>query len=50
VAYLHDDVDAWDLLPDGTYARVKCEHPRLAHGAQAALMARYAGQDDRRAG
>jgi polyphosphate kinase len=50
VAYLHDGVDAWDLLPDGTYARVKCEHPSLAHSAQTALMARYAGQDDRRAG
>ena len=44
VAYLHDGVDAWDLLPDGTYARVKPDGGRLAHGAQAALMVRYAGQ------
>jgi polyphosphate kinase len=41
VAYLHDGVDAWDLQPDGSYARVK-PGPK-AHGAQAALMARYAG-------
>ena len=46
VAYLHDGVDAWDLLPDGTYARVKKVGHRVAHGAQAALMVRYAGQDD----
>ena len=45
VAYLHDGVDAWDLLPDGTYARVKKVGHRAAHGAQAALMVRYAGQD-----
>ena len=45
VAYLHDGVDAWDLLPDGTYARVKPANPHVAHGAQAALMVRYAGQD-----
>jgi polyphosphate kinase len=48
VAYLHDGVDAWDLLPDGTYARVQPANPLLAHGAQAALMARYnTGSDDR---
>jgi len=46
VAYLYDGVDAWDLLPDGTYARVKPEGRRVAHGAQAALMARYAGKSD----
>ena len=46
VAYLHDGVDAWDLLPDGTYARVKSMGRRKAHGAQAALMARYSGQVD----
>ena len=41
VAYLHDDRDAWDLMPDGHYKRVKgaCEPTR--HGAQAALMRRY---------
>lgn len=48
VAYLHDGVDAWDLLPDGTYARVKPDGRRQAHGAQAALMARYTGQTDGR--
>ncbi len=41
VAYLHDGVDAWDLLPDGTYARVKPDSPGRAHSAQAALMRRY---------
>ena len=46
VAYLHDGVDAWDLLPDGTYARIKPEGRRVAHGAQAALMARYDGRAD----
>ncbi|WP_296698552.1 polyphosphate kinase 1 [Rhodoferax sp.] len=46
VAYLHDGVDAWDLLPDGTYARVKPDGGRPSHGAQAALMARYTAQDD----
>jgi polyphosphate kinase len=46
VAYLHDGLDAWDLLPDGSYARVKPDGRRVAHGAQAALMARYAGRGD----
>jgi len=41
VAYLHDGVDAWDLLADGTYARVKQDGRRKSHGAQAALIARY---------
>lgn len=50
VAYLHDGVDAWDLLPDGTYARVRPDSRRLAHAAQAALMARYGRHDDRNAG
>ncbi|MFD1577092.1 polyphosphate kinase 1 [Ramlibacter ginsenosidimutans] len=41
-ACLHDQRDAWDLQPDGSYKRVKgAEDPR-AHGAQAALMQRYA--------
>jgi polyphosphate kinase len=44
VAYLHDGLDAWDLLPDGTYARVKPVARQVAHGAQAALMARYSGR------
>ncbi len=40
VAYLHDDRDAWTLAGDGCYTRA----PRAldGHGAQAALMARYA--------
>jgi polyphosphate kinase len=50
VAYLHDGVDAWDLLPDGTYVRVKPVSRHPAHGAQAALMLRYGGHDDRRGG
>ena len=41
VAYLRDGVDAWDLLPNGTYVRVKPESNRVSHGAQAALMVRY---------
>jgi len=45
VAYLHDGVDAWDLMPDGTYTRVKGDAHLGAHGAQAALMARYAGRN-----
>ncbi|MDE2418223.1 MAG: polyphosphate kinase 1 [Burkholderiales bacterium] len=40
VAYLHDTVDAWELGPDGTYFRIK-QDKKAAHGAQAALMARY---------
>ncbi len=40
VAYLHDAVDAWDLGADGNYTRVQPDK-KPAHGAQAALMARY---------
>ncbi|MHB1248061.1 MAG: polyphosphate kinase 1, partial [Polaromonas sp.] len=40
-AYLHDGVDAWDLRPDGTYARMNPPEPARRHGAQAALMVRY---------
>jgi len=40
VAYLHDAVDAWELGPDGTYSRIT-QTNKPAHGAQAALMARY---------
>jgi polyphosphate kinase len=41
-AYLHDGRDAWDLQPDGSYRRVEgAEEPR-GHGAQAALLERYA--------
>ena len=42
LAYLHDNRDAWDLQPDGTYKRVKGAEDAGGHGAQAALMARYA--------
>ena len=42
VAYLHDDRDAWDLQPDGSYKRVKGAGEPKGHGAQAALMQRYA--------
>lgn len=44
VAYLHDDRDAWDLMPDGHYRRVKGAGEPKGHGAQAALMARYAAR------
>jgi polyphosphate kinase len=42
VAYLHDGVDAWDLGPDGKYTRNQGDGKTPVHGAQAALMARYA--------
>jgi len=42
VAYLHDERDAWDLMADGSYQRVKGAREPKGHGAQAALMARYA--------
>jgi len=45
VACMEDNVDAWDLLADGTYVRVRPEGRRAAHGAQAALMARYNDPD-----
>lgn len=53
VAYLHDGQDAWDLGADGVYRRVNSDtYPdeagasrRIeAHGAQAALMGRYASR------
>jgi len=44
VAYLHDGRDAWDLQSDGTYRRVKGADGPKGHGAQAALMGRYAGR------
>ncbi len=50
VAYLHDGLDAWDLMPDGSYARVKPTSQRTAHGAQGALMARYGGLSERHGG
>jgi polyphosphate kinase len=45
VAYLHDEVDAWDMLPNGKYVRVTPLNRRLAHGAQAALANRYSVRD-----
>jgi polyphosphate kinase len=44
VASLHDDRDAWDLMADGSYKRVKGAGDPKGHGAQAALMARYAAR------
>jgi polyphosphate kinase len=41
VAYLHDQVDAWELGPNGEYTRTKALWGRRAHGAQEALMGRY---------
>lgn len=41
VAYLHDERDAWDLQPDGSYRRAKRADDPAAPGAQAALMARH---------
>ena len=43
VPYLHDDLDAWDLMPDGRYVPVHHDGRRQAHGAQDALMSRHAG-------
>ena len=57
VAYLHDGRDAWELGADGSYQRVlRDTHPGEegasraieAHGAQAALMGRYASRGLRR--
>ncbi|MDB5883051.1 MAG: ppk [Ramlibacter sp.] len=42
VACLYDERDAWDLMPDGHYKRVKTALSPAAPGAQQALMARYA--------
>jgi polyphosphate kinase len=44
VAYLHDDTDAWELMPDGHYAHARHDGRRPLHAAQDALMARYSGQ------
>ncbi len=57
VAYLHDGRDAWELEPDGRYRRVDgdshagedgASRTIEAHGAQAALMNRYAFRGARR--
>lgn len=42
VASLHDDRDAWDLQPDGTYRRAKGAETQRSHAVQSALMERYA--------
>ncbi len=47
VAGLHDSLDAWDLQPDGRYLRARAAGGG-AHGAQDALMARYAARESRR--
>lgn len=47
VAYLHDGVDAWDLGADGQYRLVQAAPGQMVHGAQAALMARYAAPQGR---
>ena len=53
VAYMHDGVDAWDLQADGRYVRVANAASQSdtdaspGHGAQAALMARYAAPTHR---
>ena len=39
--YLQDQVDAWDLGPDGVYTRAKPLPRKKAQGAQSVLMARY---------
>ncbi len=44
VASLHDDRDAWDLQPDGGYKRTRGAREPKGHGAQAALMQRYAAK------
>lgn len=40
VPYLHDGLDAWNLMPDGTYLAVNAESIG-GHSAQAALMQRF---------
>ena len=39
--YLQDNVDAWDLGPDGSYTRAKPMVRKKPKGAQSLLMARY---------
>jgi polyphosphate kinase len=38
--YLDDDVQAWELLPDGNYARVPCRDPAKPRSAQLELLER----------
>jgi polyphosphate kinase len=57
VAYLHDDLDAWEMDANGQYTRSQPAKPKRtrtkvnavtkplqAHGAQAALMALHAAK------
>ena len=48
IAYLHDETDAWNLLPDGRYERVKFQGGEANDGAQAALMDRYSSLSNRK--
>ncbi len=48
VAGLHDDLDAWELLPDGQYRRVRPHGTRPPVSAQSALVARYGASESRR--
>ena len=41
VAYLADDVDAWEMTAEGTYSSLRGTSRRGSQGAQAALAARY---------
>ena len=50
VAYLHDGVDAWELGADGAYTHCHGAAHTVAHGAQAALMERYAHNDQGKRG
>jgi polyphosphate kinase len=46
LAYLQDEVDSWELGPDGTYNHAKISPRKKPKGAQAGLMALY-GRDIR---
>lgn len=48
VAGLHDNVGAWDLMPDGSYVRATPHGMRAPASAQQALMVRYTAPDPRR--
>src|SRR5690606_38957796 len=39
--YLADNLQAWQLLPDGSYVRIRPEGDEMPHSAQASLLARY---------
>jgi polyphosphate kinase len=46
VPYLLDGIDAWDMLPDGTYTRSLAHASKKAWSAQDALRSRYALNDE----